>query len=122
LLARYLRKSQSVKDKKVVRKRTILVIYSDLYFKKKIQPLVNAALEREPDSLSQPEHASRQLGHYHRIRAECWASESAEVREEVLKIYDAEHKGEEEEEEEENEEDETGEDDDEKILLVRQQQ
>jgi TATA-binding protein-associated factor Taf7 len=121
LLARYLRKSQSVKDKKVLRKRTILVIYSDLYFKKKIQPLVNAALEREPNSLSQPEHASRQLGHYHRIRAECWESESAEVREEVLKIYDGEHKGEEEEEEEEKEEDETGEDD-EKTLLVCQQE
>jgi hypothetical protein len=105
-----------------VRKRTILIIYSDLYFKKKIQPLVNAALEREPNSLSQPEHASCQLGHYHRIRAECWASESAEVREEVLKIYDAEHKDDEDEEEEENEEDETGEDDDEKNLLVRQQE
>jgi hypothetical protein len=103
----------------VARKRTILVIYSDLYYKKKIQPLVNAALEREPKSLSQPEHASRQLTHYQRIRAECWASESPEVREEVLKIYDAEHNG---DEEEENEEDEAEEDEDEKSLLLRQQE
>lgn len=102
----------------MVRKRTILVIYSDLYYKKKIQPLVNAALEREPETLSQTEHASRRLTHYQRIRAECWATESPEVREEVLKIYDAEHKG---DEEEEDEEDENDEDDDEKSLLVRQQ-
>ena len=85
----------------------------------KIQPLVTAALESEPESLSQPEHASRQLKHYQRIRAECWANESPEVREEVLKIYDAEHNGDEEEEEEENEDDET--DEDEKGLLIRQQ-
>jgi hypothetical protein len=98
----------------------MLVIYSDLYYKKKIQPLVNAALEREPKSLSQPENASRQLKHYQRIRAECWASESPEVREEVLKIYDAEHNGD--EEEEEDKEDETDEDEDQKSLLVRQQE
>ena len=98
----------------------MLVIYSDLYYKMKIQPLVNAALEREPKSLSQPEHASRQLKHYQRIRAECWASESPEVREEVLKIYDAEHNGD--EEEEEDKEDEPDEDEDQKSLLVRQQE
>lgn len=98
----------------------MLSIYSDLYFKKTIQPLVNAALEGEPSSLSKPEHASRQLKHYQRIRAECWASESPEVREEVLKIYDTEHNGD--EEDEENEEDETDEDEDEKSLLVRQQE
>ena len=103
-----------------MRKRTMLVIYSDLYYKKKIQPLVNAALEREPDSLTQSEHASRQMGHYQRIHAECWASESLGVWEEVLKIYDAEQNGDE-EEEEENEEDETGEDGDEKAFLVHQQ-
>ena len=104
----------------MVRKRTMLVIYSDLYFKKKIQPLVNAALKEEPEGLSQPEQASRQLKHYHRIRAECWASESSEVREEVLKIYDAEHNGD--EDEEENEDDEDDEDEDEKSLLIRQQE
>ena len=81
--------------------------------------MVNAALEREPDSLTQSEHSSRQMGHYQRIRADCWASESSDIRDEVLKIYDAEHNGD--EEEEENEDDETGEDDDEKTLLVRQQ-
>jgi hypothetical protein len=103
----------------VARKRTILVIYSDLYYKLKIQPLVNAALEREPKSLSQPEHASRQLKHYQCIRAECWANESPEIREEVLKIYDAEHNGD--EEEEEIEDDEPIEDEDKKGLLIRQQ-
>ena len=102
-------------------KRTMLVIYSDLYYKKKIQPLVNAALEKEPKSLSQPEHASRQLKHYQNIRAECWASEPPEVREEVLKIYDAEH-NDDDDEEEENEGDEDNEDEDEKDLLGRQQE
>lgn len=103
-----------------MRKRTILAIYSDLYHKEKIQPLVNVALEGEPKPLSQPEHASLQLKNYQRIRAECWAGESPEVREEVLNIYNAEHNGD--EEEEENEEDETDEDEDEKSLLARQQQ
>jgi hypothetical protein len=105
----------------VTRKRTMLVIYSDLYYKKRIQPLVNAALESEPTSLSHSEQASRQLKHYQRIRAECWASESPEVRDEVLRVYDAEHTVDE-EEDEENEEDETEEDDDEKTLLIRQQE
>jgi hypothetical protein len=73
----------------------------------------------EPESLSQPEHASRQLKHYQRIRAECWANELPEVREEVLKVYDAEHNGD--EEEEENEDNEPDEDEDEKGLLIRQQ-
>lgn len=121
LLARYLRKVQSSKDKKVTRKRTMLVIYSDLYYKKKIQPLVNAALEKLPKSLSQPEHSSHRLKHYQRIRAECWASETPEVREEVLKIYDDEHKEDEEDSDEEDNEDED-EDEDEKNLLVRQQE
>ena len=102
------------------RKRTILGIYSDLYFKDKIQPLVNVALEREPESLSQPEHSTRQLKHYQHIRAECWAGESPEVREEVLKIYDTEHNGD--EEDEEDEENDTVEDEDEKTLLLRQQE
>ena len=79
-----------------------------------------AALESEPESLSQPEYASCQLKHYQHIRAECWANESPEVQEEVLKIYDAEHNGDK-EEEEENEDDEMYEDEDEKGLLIRQQ-
>ena len=60
-----------------------IYMYSDLYFKDKIQPLVNAAMEREPE-LSQ-------LKHYHHIRAECWAGESLEVREEVQKVYNIKH-------------------------------
>ena len=105
----------------MTRKRTTLVIYSDLYFKKKIQPLVNATLESEPSSLSQPEYSSRQLKHYQCIRAECWAKESPEVQEEVLKVYDAEHTVDE-EEDEENEGDDDDDDVDEKTLLIRQQE
>lgn len=78
-------------------------------------------MERESKSLSQVEHSACQLKHYQRIRAECWSSESSEVREEVLKIYDAEHKGDE-EDSEENEEDGAEEDEDEKSLLERQQE
>ena len=104
-----------------MRKRTILVIYSDLYYKKKIQPLVSAALETEPESLSQPERASRRLTYYQRIRAECWSNESPEVREEVLKIYDTEHNGDEEDDDGEENEDETDEVEDKKSLLERQQ-
>ena len=104
-----------------MRKRTILVIYSDLYYKKKIQPLVSAALETEPESLSQPERSSRRLMYYQRIHAKCWANESPEVREEVLKIYDTEHNGDEDDDDGEESEDTTDEDEDEKSLLERQQ-
>lgn len=107
----------------------MLAIYSDLYYKKTIQSLVNAALESEPEysSLTQPERASRQMLHYHRIRAECWGNESPEIRAEVLKIYDAEHHNDDDEDEgdgnegDENEDDED-EDEDEKSLLERQQE
>lgn len=104
------------------RKRTMLGIYSDLYFKDKIQPLVNAAMEREPESLSQQDHSTCQLKHYQHIRAECWAGESPEVREEVQKIYDMEHNAIGDEEDDEDEENETVEDEDEKSLLLRQQE
>ena len=101
-----------------MRKQSILVIYSDLYYQKKLQPLVNAAMGLEPKSLSQSEQASRSMKHYHRIRAESWSNESPEVRTEVLKIYDNEVG----DEDEENEDDETEEDEDERSLLLRQQQ
>ena len=103
----------------------MLAIYSDLYYKIKIQPLVNAALESEPEygSLTQPERASHQMLHYQRIRAECWANESPEVRAEVLKLYDAEHHDDDDDEDDddENVEDADG-DEDEKTLLGRQQE
>ena len=103
----------------------MLAIYNDLYYKKTIQPLVNAAVESEPQYglLSQTERASRQLTHYHRIRAECWANESPEVRAEILKLYDTEHRDDDDEEEfDDNEEGDAGEDEDEKTLLRRQQE
>ena len=65
--------------------------------------------------------ASRQLTYYQRIRAECWANESLEVREEVLKIYDTKHNGDKEDDDGEENEDETDEVEDEKSLLERQQ-
>jgi hypothetical protein len=102
----------------------MLAIYNDLYYKKKIQPLVNAAVESEPQYglLPQSERASRQLTHYHRIRAECWANESPEVRAEILKLYDTEHNDDDEEELDDNEEGDADEDEDEKSLLGRQQE
>lgn len=76
-------------------------------------------MKTEPQSLSQPEQASRTMKHYHRIRAESWAKESSEVRAEVLKIYDNEDGA---DEDEENEMDGSEEDDDERSSLLRQQQ
>jgi hypothetical protein len=106
----------------------MLAVYSDLYYKEKIQPLVNAALEHEPNyrSFSPSERASYQMLHYHRIRAECWADESAEVQAEILRIYDTDDtdrnlKDDDEDDDEENEED-VDVDDDEKSLLIRQQE
>ena len=104
----------------MTQKRSILIIYSELYYKKKIQPLVNAAMKEEPETLTQLELNTRQLRHYQRIRADCWVNESPEVREEVLKVYDAEHNGD--DNEEENDDDENEDDEDEKSLLIRQQE
>ena len=104
----------------MTRKRSMLIIYSELYYKTKIQPLVNAAIKEEPTNLTQLELHSHQLKHYQRIRADCWVNESPEVREEVLKIYDGEHTGD--DDEEENDDEENDDEEDEKSILIRQQE
>ena len=75
----------------MTRKRSILIIYSELYYKKKLQALVNPAMNEEPKTLTQLELNTCQLRHYQQIHADYWVNESPEVQEEVLKVYDAEH-------------------------------
>ena len=77
-------------------------------------------MNEEPKTLTQLELNTCQLRHYQRIHADCWVNESPEVWEEVLKVYDAEHNGD--DNEEENDDDENEGDEDEKILLIRQQE
>ena len=77
-------------------------------------------MNEEPKKLTQLELNTHQLRHYQQIHANCWVNESPEVREEVLKVYDAEHNGD--DNEEENDDDENEGDEDEKILLIRQQE
>ena len=106
----------------MTRKRSILIIYSELYYKIKLQALVNTAMNEEPKSLTQLELNTHQLRHYQWIRADCWINESPEVQEEVLKVYDAEHNSD--DDEEENDDDENKCNEDEKSLLkcIRQQE
>ena len=66
--------------------------------------------------MTQLELNTCQLRHYQQIHAD----ESPEVREEVLKVYDAEHNGD--DDEEENDDNENEGDEDEKSLLIRQQE
>lgn len=95
LFSHYLDKTASTKKgpKKSKRKHTILEIYSDHYYKSKIQGLVNDELDNDLqyESLSRTEKVSRQLSIYRRIRAECWENESDEVRAKIRKIFSEEH-------------------------------
>ena len=77
-------------------------------------------MNEEPKTLTQLELNTCQLRHYQWICADCWVNESPEVREEVLKVYDAEHNGD--DDEEENDDDENEGDEDEKSLLICQQE
>ena len=77
-------------------------------------------MNKEPKTLTQLELNTCQLRHYQWIRADCWVNESPEVQEEVLKVYDAEHNGD--DNEEENNDDENEGDEDEKSLLICQQE
>ena len=77
-------------------------------------------MNEEPKTLTQLELNTHQLRHYQWICADCWVNESPEVREEVLKVYDAEHNSD--DNEEENDDDENEGDEDEKILLICQQE
>lgn len=126
LLTRYLRKSQKIGSKKPKRKHTALEIYSDRYYKSKLQGLVNEELKDDPEFASLPskkKHAY-QFSAYLRIRAECWKNESDEVKAEIQDVLDEEH-----EENVDGNESETKEDkdedfnvDDEKVLVQHQQE
>jgi hypothetical protein len=134
LFSHYLDKTASAKkgSKKSKRKHTILEIYSDNYYKSKIQGLVNDELDNDPqyESLPRTEKVSRQLSIYRRIRADCWENESDEVKGEIKKIFNEETKAGEgakvnmdgSESETENDDDHNDDDDEEKTSLRAQQE
>ena len=135
LFTHYLNKTASVKkgSKKSKWKHTILEIYSDHYYKSKIQGLVNDELDNDPqyESLPQMKKVSLQLSVYRRIRADCWENKSDEVRAEIMKIFNENHaKADEGDEvnvdgsdsETENNDDDHNDDDDEKTSLRAQQE
>jgi hypothetical protein len=127
LLTRYVRKTASAKkaSKKSTRKRNILEVYSDNYYKSKLQALVNEELDDDPQYAALPRNKrhAHQLSVYLRIRANCWKNESDEVKAEIQEIFDNQR---DEDEENESESDDNGggdeKDDDEKSLLQRQQE
>ena len=113
----------------------MLEIYSDRYYKSKIQALVNEELKNDPEftSMSKKKQNSHQLRVYRRIRANCWENESDEVKAEIRNLFDEEHGVKDDEddvdgdkseakEEVDNDVDFNGDDDEEKILLQQQQE
>lgn len=136
LLARYLGKTATVTkvSKKLKRKHTIVEVYSERYYKSKLQGLVNEELKDNSQyaSLPQKQQNAHQLSVYRRIRADCWKNESDEVKAEIQKLFDEEHgvktdEGDEDnmdgfESETEEKNDDYDDDDDEKTLLQRQQE
>lgn len=136
LLTRYIHNSVKKGPKKQKRKHTILEVYSDRYYKSKLQSLVNEELKNNPEfaSLSKKKKLAQRLLVYRRIRADCWKDESDEVKAEIQKIFDEENgiKGEEENAdgiESDSKEDDANDsgdfnddDDDEKVLLRHQQE
>jgi hypothetical protein len=119
LLARYARGKGR---RKSTRRRTVLEVYSDLYYDSKLRNLVRNEFEQDPlhASLSQGERSARQMAVYRKIRAESWATESDEVKAEVQQVYDQGHQDEADSSDEEGEEDDD--EADEKTLLQRQQE
>jgi hypothetical protein len=137
LLSRYLRKSPKNGSKKLKRKHTILEIYSDRYYKSKLQSLVNEELKDDLEyrSLSPKKQQAHKLSVYRRIRAESWENESDVVKDEIQKLFDEEHAVKADQDDEENEdesdpdtkdikedEDNNFDDDDERISLQHQQE
>jgi len=90
--------------------------------------LVNQELDDNPEyaSLPQKKKKAHQLSVYRRIRADCWKTESDEVKGEIQEIFDEEHEvksnGSESEEDEDNDDDNNDDDNDEKNLLRHQQE
>ena len=134
LLSRYVRKVSNAKGKGMAtRKRTILEIYSELYYDSKLRSIVKEELDSDLSysSLTQNERSARQMTAYRKIRAEAYATESDDVKAEIQKIYDQEHHDKDdpshEEEEEEEDDDDNNDNDDngrtnEKDLLQRQEE
>jgi hypothetical protein len=93
LLSRYIHNSVKKGTKKSTRKRTIVEVYSDRYYKSKLQCLVNQELENDPGfaSLSQKKKIAHQLSVYRRIRVDCWKGESDEVKAEIQALFDEEN-------------------------------
>jgi hypothetical protein len=111
-------------SKKATRKRTLLEVYSELYYKSKLQGLVSAAVQADPEYNSLPSagRAARHMSLYHQIRADSWATESDDVKVVVQGIYDKEHQDKADEDIDKDDEDEDDEEVDEKKLLQRQQE
>jgi hypothetical protein len=136
IFTRYLHKFPKKASKRSKRRHSIIEVYSDRYYKSKLQNLVNEELKDDSDyaSLSQQKQKAFQFSVYLRIRADCWKNESDEVKAEIQNIFDEEH-GVKDEQDDENadgtdsKEDEDNDndfsdddDDDEKSLLQRQQE
>ena len=134
LLSHYVRKVSNAKGKGMAtRKRTILEIYSELYYDSKLRSIVKEELDSDLSysSLTQNERSARQMTAYRKIRAEAYATESDDVKAEIQKIYNQEHHDkddpshEEEEEEEDNDDNDDNDDNgrtNEKDLLQRQEE
>ena len=134
LLSRYIHSSVKKGSKKYKRKHTILEVYSDRYYKSKLQGLVNEELKNDPEfeSLSHKKKHAQQLSVYRRIRADCWKNESDEVKAEIQKIFEEENgiKGGEENadgiesdsKDDANDGDDFNDDDDDEKVLLRHQQ
>jgi hypothetical protein len=116
-----------------------LEVYSDRYYKPKLQVLVNQQLNDDPQyaSLSQKKQHARQLSVYLHVRADCWKNESDEIKAEIQKIFDEKHglkadEGDEEnadgnesetkEDNEDNDDASDGDDDDDERTLIQRQQ
>ena len=87
LLARY------KKVTKQTRKRTILEIYSDLYYKTAFAEQVNKEfMETAPDyPESKQDRSARQLEIYRKWREMSWAAQDDKVKAHVQQVYNEEH-------------------------------
>lgn len=78
----------------MIRRRSLLQIYSDLYYTAKLQGLLSAEVKSHPNyvTMSTSERGALQLNTYRKIRSTSWEAESQEVKAEVMEIYEAEQK------------------------------
>jgi uncharacterized membrane protein YukC len=114
----------------------ILEVYSDRYYKSKLQGLVNQELRDDPQYtlLSQKKKHAHQLSVYRHIRGDCWKNESDEVKAEIQEIFDKKHgvkaedenadgnKSEEVDGDGDDDDDDDNDDDDNEKALLRKQQ